>query len=64
LYAIVDAQASVDLACRTDAVEVESAASPDGTGVTAQATAGGIRVELPSDPAGAPAAVRFRLRLR
>jgi alpha-L-fucosidase len=62
LYGAVDAQDSVDLACRADAVDVESAALPDGTGVGAQATAGGIRVDLPTSPAGAPAVVRFRLR--
>jgi hypothetical protein len=62
LYGAVDARDSVDLACRADAVDVESAALPDGTGVAAKASAGGIRLDLPSSPAGAPAVVRFRLR--
>jgi hypothetical protein len=43
-------------------VDLDSAGLPDGTGVTAQATAGGIRVNLPATPAGAPAVVRFALR--
>ena len=62
LYGAVDARASADLPCRADAVDVESAALPDGTGVAAQATAGGIRVNLPAIPAGGPAVVRFHLR--
>jgi len=62
LYGAVDARASVDLPCRADAVDVESAALPDGTGVAAQATAGGIRVDLPATPAGGPTVVRFPLR--
>jgi alpha-L-fucosidase len=62
LYGAVDAQGSVDLACRADAVDADAATLPDGTGLTAKATAGGIRVDLPSSPAGAPAVVRFPLR--
>lgn len=62
LYGVVDARDSVDLACRADAVDVESAALPDGTSVAAEANAGGIRVDLPSSVGGGPAVVRFPLR--
>jgi alpha-L-fucosidase len=62
LYGIVDARGHVELSCRADAVDEKAATLPDGTSVAAQATAGGIRVDLPSSPAGAPAVVRFPLR--
>jgi alpha-L-fucosidase len=62
LYGIVDAPGSVDLRCRSDAVDVNSATLPDGATVAAQASEGGIRVELPTRSAGRPAVVRFRLR--
>jgi alpha-L-fucosidase len=62
LYGAVDAQGSVDLPCSADAVDVEAAALPDGTAIAAKASAGGIRVDLPAGPAGAPAVVRLPLR--
>jgi len=62
LYGVVDGNASADLPCRPDAVDVASAAMPDGTAIAAQATDRGIRVDLPAIAAGAPAVVRFRLR--
>jgi alpha-L-fucosidase len=62
LYASVDAQGSVDLTCRADAVDVATATTPDGTVAAARPTDGGVRVDIPASPAGAPAVVRFRLR--
>jgi hypothetical protein len=62
LYGAVDARGSVDLTCRADAVDVDAATLPDGTSVAAQATAGGIRVDLPRSEAGDPAVVRLPLR--
>jgi len=62
LYGVVDATATVDLPCHVDAVDLGSAASPDGAGLAAHVTDAGIRVRLPTTSAGAPAVVRFRLR--
>jgi alpha-L-fucosidase len=62
LYGVVDARGPVDLPCGADAVDVDSAALPDGTAVAAKATAAGVRTDLPETRAGAPAVVRFRLR--
>jgi alpha-L-fucosidase len=62
LYGIVDAQASVDLPCHSEAVDVASATLPGGAGVTAEVTDAGIRVNVATTSAGTPAVVRFRLR--
>ena len=62
LYGAVDGNGSVDLPCRPEAVDVASAAMPDGTAIAAQVTDRGIRVDLPAIAAGGPAVVRFRLR--
>jgi alpha-L-fucosidase len=62
LYGVVDAAGSVDLPCRSDALDLESAQMPDGTGLAARATDAGVRVELGAASGGAPAGVRFRLR--
>jgi alpha-L-fucosidase len=61
-YAAVDAAGPVQLACSADAVDVGSAALPDGTGVTAEAVDGGIRVEIPAASGNGPAVIRFPLR--
>ncbi|MEV6494492.1 alpha-L-fucosidase, partial [Actinoplanes sp. NPDC051633] len=67
LYGVVDAGASVDLPCRPEAVDVESAALLDGTPVAAHAGSGRVRVDIAGivgavGAVGAPAVVRFPLR--
>jgi alpha-L-fucosidase len=62
LCAAVDAAGSAHLSCDADAIDVSSAASPDGTGVDAHLVAGGIGLKLPPTSVGGPAVIRFRLR--
>jgi len=61
-YAAVEATGSVLLPCDVDAVDIESATTPDGTDVAAVPEAGGCRVELPHSAVPGPAVVRFRTR--